>query len=55
LRHEEPVGVSAPPWMKEKLGSQANETMSLEQLERIASEVESVFKEFIQLRRKYRM
>lgn len=55
LRHEAPVGVSAPPWMKEKLGSLANETMSLERLERVASEIESVAKEFIQLRRKYRV
>ncbi len=53
LRHREPVGVSAPPWMKEKLGSLANETMSLEQLELVASEVETVFQEFMQLRRKY--
>jgi hypothetical protein len=53
LRHNEPVGVSAPPWMREKLGSLANETMSLEQLEAVAQEVEAVFQEFMALRRKY--
>lgn len=49
LRHEQPVGVSAPPWMKDQLGPLANETMSLEQLEAIADEVEAAFKEFMRL------
>ena len=53
LRHRKPVGVSAPPWMREKLGSLAKEKMSLEQLEAVAQEVEAVFQEFMELRRKY--
>lgn len=51
LRHEQPVGVSAPPWMKDQLGPLANETMSLEQLEITANEVEAAFKEFMRLRK----
>jgi len=50
LRHRVPVGVSAPPWMKDKLGPLAHETMSVEQLESVAEKVEAVFKEFMQLR-----
>jgi len=53
LRHKEPVGVSAPPWIREKLGPLANETMSIEQLETVAGEVEAVSQEFMQLRRMY--
>jgi hypothetical protein len=52
-RFEKPVGVRAPVWMKEKVGTEGAETMSLDELEGVADEVGSVFEELMRLRRKH--
>ncbi len=53
LRHEKPVGVSAPVWMKKKLGPLATETMSLDELDAVADEVEAALHELTRLRKKH--
>ena len=52
MRSEKPVGVRAPAWMQEKLGPDANETMSLSDLETVADELVGVFEDFVQIRKK---
>jgi len=55
LRHEHPISVSAPPWMRKPLGPLASESMSLSQLEIIVDEVEDVFQKFMQFRRRFKL
>ena len=42
MRTECPVGVNSPPWMRPKLGSLTQETMTLEELESVADEMERI-------------
>jgi hypothetical protein len=55
LRVDGPVEVSAPPWMKEKLGELAKETMTLAELEAVADNLAEVFDRFRQLRNRYKI
>lgn len=55
LRTECPVGVNAPPWMKPKLGSLTQETMTLEKLEAVADEMEQIFNRFMKIRQRHRI
>ncbi len=52
-RPNAPVSVSAPVWMREKLGSETDETMTLDHLENVAEEVAQVFKRFMEIRRRH--
>jgi len=53
MRSQKPVGVRAPAWMREKLGHEAEETMSLTDLEAVVDEMESVFDGFMRIRKKH--
>jgi hypothetical protein len=52
-RKEGPVGVSAPAWMRERLGLFAEERMTLASLEALADRVADIFDRFMQIRRTY--
>lgn len=53
MRHGSPVSISSPVWMKDILGKEMEEAMSLDELEEKTSMVEKVFKDFWNLRQKY--
>jgi hypothetical protein len=53
MRKGSPVSISSPEWMKDILGDELEEIMSLDELELKASMVEKVFQDFRQLRNKY--
>jgi hypothetical protein len=55
LRKGSPVSISSPAWMKDILGDQLEESMTLEDLESKASMVEKVFEDFCRLRKKYKV
>jgi hypothetical protein len=48
-----PVSISFPIWMKDILGGELEEAMSLDELEAKAVMVEDVLKDFIRIRNKY--
>jgi len=48
-----PVSITSPTWMREKLGDEINQELSLEELESKATVVEKVFKDFVKIRNKY--
>ena len=48
-----PVSISSPVWMKDILGDELEELMSLDELELKVSMVEKVFQDFWKLRQKY--
>ena len=50
LRKDAPIGVSAPPWMKSRLGKLANQQMTLAELQTIADRIEQVFHRFMSIR-----
>lgn len=52
-RPHAPVGVSAPAWMRDKLGAEAYEAMTLDQLEGIADEIAQIFARFMEIRRRH--
>jgi len=54
LSHATPVNISNPIWMKDLLGNR-KEAMSLDELEEKAIMVENVFKDFMRLRKNYRI
>ena len=47
------VSISSPVWMKEKLGEDLHQQLSLDELEAKVSMVSNVFKNYIKLREKY--
>ncbi len=53
MRRGSPVEISAPPWMEGILGDKRSEVMSLSELEARAAMVESAFKAFNKIRKKY--
>jgi hypothetical protein len=50
-RQVKPIAVRAPTWMKGKLGEEAEERMTVAELEAVADEVEQVFHRFMKIRR----
>jgi len=48
-----PVNISSPIWMRDKLGDDVSQDLSLDELERNAADVDKIFKDFIKIRRKY--
>ena len=53
IRQGSPVSISSPVWMKDILGVELEEIMSLDEVEAKASMIEKVFQDFCQLRKKY--
>ena len=53
LRSGKPLGFRLPPWRTEHLRGEEAATMSLNELEEDAKNLQSVFEQFIKLRRKY--
>lgn len=53
MMHSKPVSISSPAWMREKLGDEMSQEMSLEELESKATMVEKVFKDFMKIRNKH--
>ncbi|HKJ80827.1 MAG TPA: hypothetical protein VJ954_02290 [Ignavibacteriaceae bacterium] len=53
LRGEKPIKVSAPPWMKERMGEDASEYMTIDELEAIAEQMKSIFEAFMLIRKKH--
>lgn len=54
MRHGSPVSISSPAWMKDTLGEELEEKLSLDEIEARALMVEKVFKDFSSLRNKYK-
>lgn len=52
LREERPVSLSAPPWMREKLGITKEIKMTIQELQNMAESMEYLFKDFMRLRKK---
>ena len=52
-RLEKPVGFRAPPWMRDRLGDDASEIMSIKKIESIADEMKRIFEMFIDIRKKH--
>ena len=52
-RSAAPVGVWLPAWMAGKPGQDTHESMTLEQLEDTANEVENIFERFREIRRRH--
>ena len=48
-----PVNISSPIWMRDKLGDDVSQNLSLDELDRNASDVDKVFKDFLKIRKKY--
>ena len=53
LRKEKPLGFRIPPWRNEDLRGETKLTMSLENLEEDAQQIQAVFEKFVILLRKY--